>query len=589
MARPRKATKQVPAAQQTVDALLNQTKPGRDEHKQRVLRFNNAYRVWRGQPDIKQAAGTDWRTRLYVKYGMQVVDQALVNLVQGVPAVSVKPRRPGDERPAKAMEHALGFFTDEDHLAEKEAIVAQQALIYAVSPARVRWLYDVTPSGKLISDRPTFEPWDVYNCWWDPLASDPQCAEYVVFRSYLTRDQLESYRYDADKNQGRFRNLDLLFEAGSAPPPDTRQQNQMLPLPLGVYQGKYAVDETWRATQMGWRCTITGNDKVLLYDGPSPYKTLDGPPIMVSTARPDMFRIEGISETELIDAIQQALWLVENLRHDQMKMTVLRGATVRETVPNMKALVFRPSFLWPVTDHDDVKFQEPPPLPPEAYRESDTLLSRLQYVTGITPYVSGASSSGTGVDQNTATGVSLLTQSASRLLQFKAAIIHQRTWQRMYEMWAGLTKQYITSDLMMRIAGPQDTYTWQPISAKEIRDADDDFDIRVQAGDEAANRQQERADTLALANAMAPFVQAQAINPQPILEKLGRLFGLDPNEVQKMIMPLAHPQQPPAAAPHGPNGNGGGFAMPPGVNLNQLLPGNPITPHPSGNVIQGNR
>ena len=115
------------------------------------------------------------------------------------------------------------------------------------------------------------------------------------------------------------------------------------------------------------------------------------------------------------------MWTVSNLRMEQLKMTVMRGATVRQTAPDIASYVYRPSFMWVVGDHDDVRFQEPPPLPPEAYRETETMLSLLQYVTGITPYVSGSSGTAQGVDQNTATGVSLLTESASPPLAVQGA------------------------------------------------------------------------------------------------------------------------------------------------------------------------
>ena len=191
---------------------------------------------------------------------------------------------------------------------------------------------------------------------------------------------------------------------------------------------------------------------MLLYDGEKPF-WMAGKPVVIGSSRPDMFRIEGISETELVDHLQQALHMVTNLRMDNLKFTVKRGATYRDSISDPTRLVMRPAFLWPVTDHDDVHFQDQPPLPPEAYQEEETLLGRLQYVTGITPYITGAQA-GTGSTRRPRPGSRLLQESASRLLTFKANQIRMNVWQRTFEQWADLTKQFLTAEQDIRIVGP---------------------------------------------------------------------------------------------------------------------------------------
>jgi hypothetical protein len=140
---------------------------------------------------------------------------------------------------------------------------------------------------------------------------------------------------------------------------------------------------------------------------------------VIAQTRPDLFEMVGVSETEVVDDLQQALHTVENMRFDNLHLTVMRGITYREggvTDPNM--LELRPRFKWPVSDHDDIRPFEVQPLPPEAYEEENALLARMQLITGINPYISGADLQ--SVDQNTATGVTALQEVASRLLRFKA-------------------------------------------------------------------------------------------------------------------------------------------------------------------------
>lgn len=606
MARPRRSanpTSPEAGAEQVVERTLNQTKPGFDEHELRRRRMDVAYDVWRGNTGLNPARGNmnSWQSRMRVKLGMQVIDQAMVNLVQGVPKAKVTPRHPGtSELNAKAMEELLGYYADLDHLAEHEALICQQGLVYGVAPAKSCWYYreeqvtqyvpQIDPetristwspkSGVIVTDdRPAFEPWDAYSVWWDPAARSVDDSTYIVLESWMTRDQLEMRRLDDDNPTGQYRNLDLLYASGDGPKPPSTAQNRMIQQPLGTYRGRYQIWEIWRKTAAGMRLTIIGNRKVLLRDGPGPY-WMNQYPITISNTRPDMMRIEGVSESELIDHLQQAFWTVHNLRMEQLKMTVMRGMTVRQTVPDLASLIMRPNFQFVVTDHDDIQFQDPPPLPREAYQETDNILSLMQLVTGITPYVGGASGTTTGVDQNTATGVSLLSESANRLLSFKASIIHQRTWQRTFEHWAALTQQYLRQKQAIRIVGP-DGPVWANFGPDEVIG---EFDIRVEAGDEAAARSQERADATAMMNALFPYVQLGVVDPKPLVEKFGAAFNFpNPDSLIKEQQPIPpaspNPGQP-MLTPGGP---------PPQLLGTGLAGRQPLGQHPLASIVNGNQ
>jgi len=565
--------------EQIVERALNQTQPGVQEHRFRKTRFDEAYGVWRGLTSAAEqrrraAKQDDGVSRLRVKYGMQVIDQALVNLVQGVPRAKVTPRVPDAEHKAEAAEKLLGYYGDLDHLAEKEPVICQQALIYGISPCKNHWLYCEDQQGNVTDDRPTMEPWDAYSIWWDPVASTVDECAYVVLESWKTKPELEQGRFNEDDGTGQWRNLDLLYQSGDGPEKPQSLQDRVTPQPQGAYRGRFQLWEVWRRTAEGVRQTVIGNQKILLRDGPSPYR-MYGYPITISNSRPDLFKIEGISESELVDHLQQAMWTVENLRMEQMKTTVMRAMSIRATVPDPDSIVLRPNARWLVNDHDDVMFHASQPLPPEAYTETQDMLSRLQYVTGINAYVSGASGNTSGVDQNTATGVSLLTQSASRLLTFKARQISERTWQRGFEQWYSLAQQFVKRPMLARVTGPGDTIDWVPVTPEDLSMP---FDIRVEAGEDSALTSQQQASAIGLLNALAPFVQF--INVPVLIERVGKAFGIpDPKTL------IAPPQPPPVAAPTA-NGNGGGTPAMLGTGLAGIPS---LAPHPAMSVLAGNQ
>jgi len=575
---------------------MNELQPGIKEHQARCDRYDKAYRIWRSPEDPNERKGRpDWKPLLKVKYGMQVVDQAMVAIVQGIPKPRCTPRNSQSIGAAMAMEKTLSYFGDQAHLAELQPIVAQQALVYAVSPCKNRWLYKEIDQRMLVPardpssgepiwdqaneqqqkvvecDRPDMQPWDVYDCFWDPAASNPDNAAYVVLRCWPSKDDLLGNAYNADTNTGMYRNLEVLFSSGPGGQRPQSAQNELLGQHL-PYRDRFEVWEVWRDQ----RLTVIGNKQVLLYDGPKPY-WMPGKPVTISTTRPDFFRIEGVSETELVDHIQQTLHSEDNLRLENLRFTVQRGATVRETVPNMDELVMQPHFLWRVTDHDDVNFISQPPLPPEAYQEHETLLSLLQYVTGITPYVTGASGTGAaGIDQQTATGVSTLATAAGKLLAFKAQLIAQRTYQRCWEQWADLTKQFLRSPREIHV-DDLDPTTGQPVGWVSVSPQDifGDYDVRIEAAEESLNRQQKRADTVALLNAFAPYAAAGLVDVKPLLELTAEAYGF-PNP--KSLFPPPAPPQPQAA----PNGQQVASGAPPLVNGAGV-----IMPQPFNAVLQG--
>lgn len=567
--------------------LVNLTKPGLDEHDKRRKRYDDSYSVYRALNPSGKAE--PWQSKLRVPYGMQVIDTALVNIVTGKPRVRVRPRNPGGEQQARAMEQVLAYFMDEDHFVEKLPAFVQQGLIFGVTVAKNHWLYEtcvkpgrqaqknpmtgqsvMVPTGPqeyVERDGPTFEPWDVYDAWWDPDGRDVDTARYVVLRSWVSKDDLLRLAVNEDRGTGIYHNVDELIKAGAKQQESTSRQQQRNN--AEKRKDKFELWEIWRDTPQGLRLTVLGNRTIVLRDSPSPYWHAKKP-VVIAQVRPDLFEIAGIPETELVDHLQQALWTVQNMRVDNLHLTVMRGFTYREggvTDPN--ALELRPRFKWPVQDHDDVQFQAPPPLPPEAYREDDKMLAQMQLVTGINPFVSGSDMQ--GVDQNTATGVTALQEVASRLLRFKAAQIQNKAYQRTYEQWAEMAMQLMDSEVAIRIEGPGNQFSWETFGPEEIIGS---YDIIVEGTEESLSRQQERSEAIALLNAFAPFAQL-GVNLKPIFERIAASYDMPPESL------FQTPAAPAAPAAPGANGMAGPEAP------QQLLGGQQMNPLVAQAIQQG--
>ncbi|MEM3050404.1 MAG: hypothetical protein QXT42_06770 [Thermoplasmata archaeon] len=483
---------------------------------------------------------------------MFILDTALVNMVVDVPRAKVRPRRPEFAESAKAFQKVIDYFIERDRIDEKMALVTQSALVFGLSIVKTHWLVEekeVVVQGErrrsVVYDGPSVEPWDVYEAWWDPNARSVDDAGYFALRSWLSARQLIAdacsvpEEHDVTQCDGIYHNVGKLLEMGPyGSTKRQRAQDRYLKRQPRARENLYCVVEYWLDDGL----IVLGNDQVVLRHSPNPYWH-GQKPIACASTRPDLAEIQGIPETELVDHIQEVLWANHNLRFQNLLLTVERMFTYRETSPfDPRSVRIGPRAFIPVTDHDDIQPVPVQPLPPEAYREEQELLQRMQLVTGITPFVSGAAPLPGISDQTTATGVSILSDVASRLIRFKAEQVNRRIWKRVFEQWGNLIQQFLDRQLWVRVVGEDGNETFQAIGPEEVAG---DYDFVLEPTTAIVSKQQDRQEIIALLNVLAPFAQAGIINPSELVMRIARAFDID--DPSKLVQ--QPPGQPSAAAP----------------------------------------
>lgn len=542
-----------------VEMVMELVDPGKKELRSRHKRYNDAYDIYRAS-EKRPAELEPWQSQLRVPYGMQVIDTALVNIVTGNPRCQIAPRHPDFEMSAKAMQVILDYHVAEDHLVEKQPIFAQQGLIFGTTIAKVHWLYrtanrfnkqfvgldvNIKDQEVVLRDGPTFEPWNIYDCWWDPTARDVDSARYVVLRSWLSKDSIRSQQCttsgDHPKGEcnGVFHNVEELIKVGPIGKPSVTAQQSFLGGQKERANGLFEILEVWTDDTI----TVIGSGKVLLRNDPNPYWH-GRKPIVIAQTRPDLFEMQGIAETELVHDLQKGEWNLQNMVIDNLLLTTMRGITYREGgVTNPNALQLKPRFKWAVVDHDDIKPFEIPPITSDVYQERQRMLSDMQLVTGINPYVSGSDLS--SVDQNTATGVTALQEVAGKLLRFKAAQLQFKGYQRMFEMWGDMVQQFMDKSVFTKIVGEAGVEEWVEVKPEDVAGH---FNYKLQGTEESLSRQQERGEAMGLLNAFAPFLNSPVgLNWKLILERVALAYDF-PNPEALFI-----PTQPqPPAAPSAP-------------------------------------
>lgn len=211
----------------------------------------------------------------------------------------------------------------------------------------------------------------------------------------------------------------------------------------------------------------------------------------------------------------------------------------------------------------------------------------VQDVTGAIPYLSGAGD-GT-VDQNTATGISVIQNMASRRIAMKKNMIgYAHTEIGLQQIQ--LAQQLMSHPEQIRIE-MEDGFDFQVISPQDIQG---DFDYEIENANESLNRQQARQEATQLFQAFvnpATFqvfqMAGKSYNPVPFGERLCDAFDI---KNTSEIFEAAPPMLPPQMAGGPPPGSGGPPPGPPSPATGQPIgaAGPPIPP-PHGTNFAGRR
>jgi len=273
---------------------------------------------------------------------------------------------------------------------------------------------------------------------------------------------------------------------------------------------------------------------------------------------PDLFRIPGISEVEVISDLQDMLWTLMNQRLDNLQLLNNAIAIIRSDVDDPDAFEFAPGERWLVDDVNQVKFLETPPITAQLAVQAEAgIKGDLQNISGGMPLLSGTD---TQIDNNTATAASIFTSLAQRRL---AAKKQNYTWayNRVGEQWMQLDQQFIREPRAVAIVGPDGGTLIRRVDPAEIQGR---YHIVGEMMDESLNRQERRAEAQAklqvALQAALPFAQSSTpLNLQAFMDDYLAAYDIqDTSKYYASHNPLPQLQQGPGSqqAP-GPPGTAG--------------------------------
>lgn len=571
--------------------VLKDLSDAQEWHDEFVTKCDSWYRTYRGIMEERSKA-SQWTNRVHPPYAMQVAETIVANLVDEKLRFSGKPR-PRVETDmvlldtlrdaARAQEYMINAQLAACHFQEKLRPFYLQNVVCGLTVTKQYWKRTqrdvrqrrqrVEPQldefGQVVGStvvtevvkRPlvTYEDAyveivDVRDFWWCPGgAVELDRVTSASHRAWMTKDEIDQLEQAGTYRKGSCQKLSDTRDFSGLASDRERDIFQ-----VSRTKGMVEVIERWSHDQV---ITIA-NRAVVLREEENPFWHGDLPFVACST-RPEMFRIPGVSEIEQISGLQEALWTLTNQRLDNTEL--LNNAVVfHRSDVDPEELEIAPGATNETEGNpqDAVWVWSPTPLSAQiSIPAEQSLRGDIQNISGAAPFASGADS--TAIDQQTATGVSIITTLAQRILASKKQNGYNALL-RMVDQIAWLDRQFMPEARVIELAGGEgarEYFTVQP----------EHFDPIVQfefdPASESMMQQQRRAESQALVQVLLESFQPAMVSGAPInvgevLRYHLRQYGIDDPD-RFFLPPGQNPMQ--AAMPGAQPVPGAEVATPNGV------------------------
>jgi len=537
-----------------------------DFHRRWVSKVEKRYRAYRGLAEERRADVPTWRSNLTIPYLLQIVEGMLATMQDPKPSWKVCPKlRPGEDhgliqgrtQSGKVASSALQWAMDEDDFFLKQRPFMQQDLIAGMTLAKVVWAYEATDMTHLVPmayeitddwgiirdryvsteeqtkhtvlrDGPSMIVRDVRDFFWPEGSKSVDQAAYVIDRSWETWETLK-----AKEDSGIYQNVDLLKEArNSQAERDYNDREQTL---WQQQRNKDLIEvlEYWEDDQV---ITVGGRAVVLAGGRPNPLR-IKRKPFVACSAMPDAFQMIGMSVVEGLAQIQEYLWTLQNQRLDALRLLVNPVTLIRSDVDDPDAFEWYPGAQWMVEDPGQTSQLQIDATPAQITLEAEALLKGdLQNMLGGLPMAGGVNSG--SVDQKTATGMSIITSIAQKLIGARKQH-YSWAYSRVGELFLGTMGQMLREKRSVAQIGKEGA---QEILEIHPLDLQGEFDVKIDVLDESVVKQEKIQEAMALVNMVAPIAQIANVDLQPFVERVLDAAGVE--DTQRFFKnPQAGPQQ----------------------------------------------
>jgi hypothetical protein len=547
----------------------------RHELEERKLKSYKLYRAWRDElaGHGKSGRGPFGWSKLTVPLIFWVTETTLPRIGVQPPTVIVNAKSPEAVPYAQAKQMRIQYHLRQAHMEEELLVALKSMLILGDGIVKVPWNPETRCPGFIAVN------------WWDwfvsPEAERWHTAEVLYHRTWHTRRDLErlSQREDADGKPIYDRDaIEALASMGtqrSASDPTWQARRDTQGIGWSIYSRgdePVPVIEAWYRD--GARVTFGGDDLGLILrvvDGEDyVHRTPKGQPyrpFSVFQNTPDLYSPYSISDAEMLEGHQAELSTLRNQYIDQITMNLNAplGYDNRRVRPEQIDAAFgQPGgkFGTDGPPSEAVARFTPGSTSRDFSEVYDNVRGEAQIVAGVSDYAAGMGAA-PGVDNQTATGISLITQEANKRFQAKLKFV-ELAMRRVAEIYDWLDRSlgsnpiYTTPDQDPLMEPGTQGITMRGKMAMVSGAPNDrnlDYEIDVDAGAMAPPATQEQARkvmTLIQAISVMPPQAQQTIDWQALLKQVIEAHGMEPDRVinpQLAMPPMGMPGEVPVGPP----------------------------------------
>ena len=418
-----------------------------------------------------------------------------------------------------------------------------------------------------VYDGPTTEVRDVRDFLWHESAVSIDKARYLIDRVWMGKEEIEEGFSGEDPvfgpTMGGWSKKDCLeLLSTTADQSDEFKTREKTVFSQDPTKDLIAVCEVWDQVR-GEVVTFANGAALLSFREDYPFFH-EKPPFTVVSTQPDLFRVEGISQVEKVEHLQELLWTIMSQRIANLELVNNAIFFFRPDIEDPDAYPFVPGARWPVEDPAQVNMWTPDVISAEVSLGAEALIKGdIQQLAGGFPFSSGTDSQ--VVDQKTATGASIVTSIAQRSIDLQKQQVYYG-WEHIGQQRMILNQQFIREETAAPVLGLDDEEELVEILPELLHG---DFDFNLEAMPDALMKQEEQASAQALLQLAMTIVPAAAqlsqagaakmINLDAFVEDTLIAFGKEDTNRYFLSSPAqAAPGQqgtPPAAAD--PSGGGG--------------------------------
>lgn len=556
------------------------------------------YKIYRGYRDDatggignkKRKGPTGWSS-IQIPIAFWVVETELPRLGTQPPAVTVTPTNARSAQYAKAKQLRMNHLLRKGGF-EWELITAlKQMLILGKGPTKTTYC-PYTKGPRMVAI-------DYFDYFLSPEATSYKTAEYIAHRTWWTPRMLRGLagNHDADGNPIYDHEAleQLARESADRASSDQTWTDRRTAAGHGLQvhndtdAGVVPVIEIWYRD--GWVVTLGGvyGDHLLRIQAPDDVGRMrcnitendPGRPIMPFVEfcnSPDLFIPEPISSVEMVADHQIEATKLRNLAMDQLIQNTMspvvydRSTGIRKA--DIDAAFGQPGGSMGVDgDPTRVVIRMPPgQMTGDAYAMTDAIRADSQMVAGVSDWAAGQTSSA-GVQNQTATAVSIITGEGNKRFQFKTKLV-QLAAGEIAQLYDHIDRQFNPEAVFVALSADdvnspdaagmtmyEDKYA--AIDAS-VNHHENEYDIVVDAGSLVDPARSDKAQDLL--NLIGLVSSNQILLQQTNLPELFKEFllvsGLNPDRFMQSVDPMMMQQDPMAAMEAAMGGGGGGMPAP---------------------------